>query len=194
MAALYEIVRNLLVIIVIASFLELILPNGRLRPFVRFSVGLFILIAVLSPILQLLFTDKNFELSSWDYQLDPGIERTVQEKGEELNQKVFQPDQATIQSKLQGQIDAISSLVPGVNDVQSQVETAPDGTVKKITLRVDANQASRIPEVAGVKVFSNQPEPINRDEEEAITGKIVQLISNLYEIPSENVEINFEGG
>lgn len=194
MTSLYEIVRNLLVIIVIASFLELILPDGRLRPFVRFCVGLFILIAILSPTLNLLFKDKNFALSFWDYQLDSGMEKNIQDQGKALNNKLFQPEQALIQSKLQGQIDAISSLVPGVNDVQSQVETAADGTVKKITLRIDANQASRIQEVAGVKVFSNQPEKLNQAEEEVIAGKIVQLISNLYEIPSENVEINFEGG
>ena len=194
MSTLYEIVRNLLVIIVIASFLELILPDGRLRPFVRFSVGLFILIAILSPTINLLFKDKNFELSFWDYQLDTGIEKTIQEKGKELNDKVYQPEKSLIQSKLQGQIDAIGSLVPGVNGVQSQVETDSDGTVKKITLHVDAGQSSRIEEVAGVKVFSNQPEKISQNEEKVIAGKIVQLISNLYEIPDENVEIDFGGG
>ena len=160
----------------------------------RFCIGLFILIAILSPTLNLLFKDKNFALSFWDYQLDSGMEKNIQDQGKALNNKLFQPEQALIQSKLQGQIDAISSLVPGVNDVQSQVETAADGTVKKITLRIDANQASRIQEVAGVKVFSNQPEKLNQAEEEVIAGKIVQLISNLYEIPSENVKINFEGG
>jgi len=194
MPTLYEIVRNLLVIIVIASFLELILPDGRLRPFVRFSVGLFILIAILSPTISLLFKDKNFELSFWDYQLDSGIEKTIQEKGKELNNKVYQPEQSLIQSKLQGQIDAIGSLVPGVNGVQSQVETDSDGKVNKITLHVDAGQSSRIEEVAGVKVFSNQPEKINQDEKKVIADKIVQLISNLYEIPDENVEIDFGGG
>ncbi|NLV21448.1 MAG: stage III sporulation protein AF [Syntrophomonadaceae bacterium] len=194
MTTIYEIVRNLLVIIVIASFLELILPDGKLRPFVRFSVGLFILIAILSPTLKLLFTDKSFELGFWDYQLDAGIERSVREQGEELSRKVYQPRQDEIQTKLQGQINAISSLVPGVNTVQSQIETDRDGSVKKITLQIDTGSPSRIEKVAGVKVFSAQPQPIDADGEEVIADKITQLISNLYEIPMEKVEINFGGG
>lgn len=194
MTTLYEIVRNLLVIIIIASFLELIMPDGRLRPFVRFAVGLFILIAILSPALDLLFADRSFALGFWDYQLDAGIERSVQEKGEELNNKIYQPQQEVIQSKLQGQINALSSLVPGVNDVQSKVQTNPDGSVKKITLQIDAGSPSRIEEVAGVNVFSNQPQQIDADGKEAIADKIVQMISNLYEIPQEKVEIDFGGG
>lgn len=194
MTTLYEIVRNLLVIIIIASFLELIMPDGRLRPFVRFAVGLFILIAILSPALDLLFADRSFALGFWDYQLDAGIERSVQEKGEELNNKIYQPQQEVIQSKLQGQINALSSLVPGVNDVQSKVQTNPDGSVKKITLQIDTGSPSRIEEVAGVNVFSNQPQQIDADGKEAIADKIVQMISNLYEIPQEKVEIDFGGG
>lgn len=191
MAALYEIVRNLLVIIVIASFLELILPDGRLRPFVRFSVGLFILIAILSPTLDFLFADKSFALGFWDYRFDPGIERSIQEKGEELNHKVYQAQQEEIKSKLEGQINAIGTLVPGAGKVQSEVQTDPDGNVSKVTLKIDSETSSNIEQVAGVKVFSPQPEKINAGEKEVIADKMIQLISSLYEIPQEKVEIDF---
>lgn len=191
MAALYEIVRNLLAIIVIASFLELILPDGRLRPFVRFSVGLFILIAILSPTLDFLFADKSFALGFWDYRFDPGIERSIQEKGEELNHKVYQAQQEEIKSKLEGQINVIGTLVPGAGKVQSEVQTDPDGNVSKVTLKIDSGTSSNIEQVAGVKVFSPQPEKINAGEKEVIADKMIQLISSLYEIPQEKVEIDF---
>ena len=51
MQLLSEIVRNVIVIIIIASFLELLLPQGTLQPLVRFAIGLFILIAVLNPVM-----------------------------------------------------------------------------------------------------------------------------------------------
>jgi stage III sporulation protein AF len=194
MTTLYEIVRNLLVIIIIASFLELILPDGRLRPFVRFSVGLFILIAILNPALDLLFDNRSFALGFWDYQLDATMERSVRDKGEAINDRIYQPQQDMIQSKLEGQINALSILVPGVNEVQSKVQTNPDGSLKKIVLQIDTGSPSRIEEVAGVNVFSDQLQPIDRDEKEAIADKIVQMISNLYEIPQEKVEIDFGGG
>jgi len=64
MAVLTEIVKTFLVIIILASFLELLLPEGKVKPFVRFAIGLFILIAVLNPGLSLLFSGHNFDVDS----------------------------------------------------------------------------------------------------------------------------------
>ena len=94
MTALYAIVKNLMVIIIMASFLELILPDGRLKPFVRFAVGLFVLIAILSPSLNLLFHDNSLAISLWDYQLDEGIEDDIKIRGEKLQQEVMERKQA----------------------------------------------------------------------------------------------------
>ncbi len=191
MDTLYEIVRSLLVIIVIASFLELILPDGRLRPFVRFSVGLFILIAILSPTLDFLFADQNFTLGFWDYRLEPGIERSIREKGEELNHQLYQSRQEEIKAKLQGQINAMGALVPGAGQVQSEVQTNLDGSVSKITLTINSGNSSNIEQVAGIKVFSSQMQKSIDDEKELVAHKIIELISSLYEIPPEKIEINF---
>ena len=70
MSVLTEIVRNILVIIIMASFLELLLPEGAIRPFVRFAIGLFVLIAVLNPVLGYFFDDSNFQITWWDYQME----------------------------------------------------------------------------------------------------------------------------
>ena len=48
MDVLVEIVKNLLVIIILASFLELLLPGGGMKPYVRLAIGMFVLIAVLT--------------------------------------------------------------------------------------------------------------------------------------------------
>jgi stage III sporulation protein AF len=66
MSVLTEIVRNILVIIIMASFLELLLPEGAIRPFVRFAIGLFVLIAVLNPVLGYFFDDSNFQITWWE--------------------------------------------------------------------------------------------------------------------------------
>lgn len=194
MTALYAIVKNLMVIIVMASFLELILPDGRLKPFVRFSVALFVLIAILSPCLQLLFNDKNFEISLWDYQLDEDVKENVQIRGEQLQQGVMERKQAIIHDKVRGQINAVTSLVAGVNDVQTQVDMQADGSIKRIELTVRPVQRDNASQLEGINVFSGQQEEISDAEREQIENKILQVISNLYGISSNDVEIKFEGG
>lgn len=194
MTALYAIVKNLMVIIVMASFLELILPDGRLRPFVRFAVAIFVLIAILNPCLNLLFKDNSFEISLWDYQLDDDVEHEVQIKGERLQQEVLERKQAIIQDKVRGQINAVTSLVAGVNDVQTQVDINADGSIGKIELTIQPVVSNKESHSEGINVFTGQQQKINDAEQEQIENKILQVISNLYDIPSNEVEIKFEGG
>jgi len=182
-----------MVIIIMASFLELILPDGRLKPFVRFAVGLFVLIAILSPSLNLLFNENSLAISLWDYQLDEGIEDDVKTRGEKLQQEVMERKQAIIQDKVRGQINAVTSLVAGVNDVQTQVNVEADGSIKKIELTVTPEQNNTDSQSPGINVFSGQEE-ISAAEQQQIEKKILQVINNLYGIPSRNVEINFKGG
>lgn len=193
MTALYAIVKNLMVIIIMASFLELILPDGRLKPFVRFTVALFVLIAILSPALNLLFNENSLTISLWDYQLDEKMEDDVKVKGEKLQQDVMERKQLIIQDKVQGQINAVTSLVAGVNDVQTQVDVEADGSIEKIKLTVRPEQKNTDSQTPGINVFSGQEE-ISAAEREQIENKIMQLMRNLYGIPGKNVEINFEGG
>lgn len=194
MTVLYTMVKNLLVIIILASFMEILLPDGRLKPFVRFSVGLFVLIAILNPTLNLLFHHQNLAVSFWDYQLDKGVEDQVQEKGADLNKKVTEHNREIIREKMQGQISAVTSLVPGVNDVHTDVQFAGDGSLQKVELTVSPDKPGKVSPVAGVNVFSGTQKVVKEDEQKSIQNKIIQVISNLYGIPSQDVQIEFEGG
>lgn len=194
MQTLYDIVKNLMIIIVMASFLELLLPNGRIKPFVRFAVGLFVLIAILNPCLNWLFHEKQYEISLWDYQLDQNLTEDVQAKGAQLQQNVMERRQAIIQEKVQGQINAVTSLVAGVNDVQTEVDIKSDGSIKKIELTVRPVQNQKEGETSGINVFSGQSDDISETDKEQIENKILQVINNLYGVPNEAVSIHFEGG
>ncbi|MDQ0111641.1 stage III sporulation protein AF [Paenibacillus harenae] len=61
--------RDIIAIILIAVFVELLLPNKAMLRYVRLVVGLFILLTIMSPILKVLQTDLNTMLddglSSW---------------------------------------------------------------------------------------------------------------------------------
>lgn len=95
MTVLSEIVRNVLVIVLIASFLELMLPEGTLRPFVRFAIGLFILIAVLSPLAGILFSDRSINIEWWDMKINPAQQEQILQQGEKINAQIWHLDQET---------------------------------------------------------------------------------------------------
>jgi len=193
-STLYAIVKNLMVIIVMASFMELLLPDGRIKPFVRFAIALFVLIAILNPCLNWLFDENRYEISLWDYQLDESLSEDVQEKGARLQQNVAERRQAIIREKVQGQINAVTSLVAGVNDVQTEIDIKSDGSIGRIELTVRPAPSKQGEQSRGVNVFSGQSDEISETDKEQIENKILNVIQNLYGVPDDDVNIYFEGG
>lgn len=194
MAILSEIVKNVLVIVLIASFLELMLPEGTLRPLVRFAIGLFVLIAILSPLAGVLFSDRNINIGWWDLPMEPGQEAQIIEQGEKINQKIWQSQQEVVSDKMAGQIGAVALLVPGVEDVEAQVVLNQAGMVESLQLMVRPQVNSSDEEVSQVGLFGESEPSLSPEEQEVIRSKLSTIIENLYGFDNTVIQIEFQGG
>lgn len=65
MATLQTLVRNLAMILLLATFLEMLLPNKSMRGFVQMVMGLFVISAVLAPITTFLHTPLAMDIPAW---------------------------------------------------------------------------------------------------------------------------------
>ncbi len=193
MTVLSEIVRNVLVIVLIASFLELMLPEGTLRPFVSFAIGLFILIAVLSPLAGILFSDRSINIEWWDMKINPAQQEQILQQGEKINAQIWHLDQETLADKVAGQIGAVALLVPGVEDVEAHVVLDESGSVESVQLLV-RSQAVSVDEEAGRVGIFREAESVSFEEQEAIRNKLSAIIKNLYGFEHTAIEIEFQGG
>lgn len=194
MAVLSEIVRNVLVIVLIASFLELMLPEGTLRPFVRFAVGLFILIAVLNPVAGVLFGSRTINTEWWDLKVNPGQQEQVLQQGQEINRQIWGAHQDALSDKVAGQISAVAMLVPGVEHVETRVVLNESGGVESMHLVVKPQPASSEDETGRVGVFGGSAAVLSAEEQEAIQNKLSTIIRNLYGFEDTAVQIEFQGG
>ncbi len=191
MSVLADIVRNVLVIIILASFLELLLPAGTIRPFVRFAIGLFILIAVLNPVLGYFFRDNNLQVNWWEYKIDEDIENSLVLEGRQINEGLVNQNQLLLKEKLEGQINAVILLVPGIEDVHTQAEIK-DGTIDRIKFTICPEKA--LEEGGQIKVFTDEPEEYAEGMKQQIEKKITNVVGNMYGLGADKIEINFEGG
>lgn len=194
MHVLAEIVKSVLVIIIMASFLELLLPDGAIKPFVRFAIGLFVLIAVLNPILGYLFDGEEFQVRMWDYTVDQRAEEEILQNGEKINQQIFSVNQEALQEKLQGQINAVVLMVPGVKEVKSTARMKEDGTLQGISLHITPNQNEKAADDGDIGVFDLNQEQISKKEEEEMKNKITSIVKNMYGLDVEEIQIDYEGG
>ncbi len=194
METLADIVRTVLVIIIVASLLELLLPESGLKPFVSFAMGLFVLIAILNPILNVAFKDRDFKVELWDYKYNEKLEQQMLEKGLDINQQILQTNDDMIQEKLQGQISAIAALVPGVQEVDTQIKAVDAGALDKVYLVVRLEKTEVSEQTNDVGVFSGSEKKLSEEEQDRIKEKILLVVDNLYGIEAGQIEIDFEGG
>jgi len=188
-----EIVTNLLVIIIISSFLEIMLPDGNIKPFVRFAIGLFILIAVLSPSLAFIYDDRDFQISVWDDRLDEQVSKDIESGSQKIQQQINGQSNDLMRKKLEGQISAVAILVPGVDDVHTEVTVGEDGSPLKLQLIVRPGRKTTVDEVEPVNVLGSSQEK-GYTEQDKIQEKIKQVMNNLYGLKPENIQVEFEGG
>lgn len=194
MNVLAEIVKSVLVIIIMASFLELLLPEGAIKPFVRFAIGLFVLIAVLNPTLGYLFDKEDFQVRMWEYTVDQRAEEEILQGGEELNQQILSYNQDALREKLEGQINAVVLLVPGVKEVKSTARLREDGTVQEISLSVTPNEQEKEESSDDIGVFDRNQDPMSEKEVEEMKNKITSVVKNMYGLDVDKIQINYEGG
>lgn len=194
MQLLQEIVRNVLVIIILTSFLELLLPEGGVRPFVRFAVGMFIIIAVLNPVLSLLFSERELKVNLWDYQLEESKSEEIIDNGQQIQQEIITQHNEIAKEKLQGQIDAVAVLVPGVEEVKSEIEIGQDGKVQAVNIWLQSGSPEVKKAKDGIQVFSGEDSSLSREEKKVIEDKVISIIGNFYGLSTSQIKVEFEGG
>jgi len=194
MEVLAEIVRNILVIIILTSFMELLLPEGKQKPFVRFAIGLFILIAVLTPILNAVFSDRNLKINLWNSSADYYYSEEIIENGAKIQELIQNSNQEVIKEKIQGQINAMALMVPGVKEVNTEAQVDDEGTLEKVLIVVTTSPESQVRET-GLDVFATADQLSSAEmDKEAVQNKIQDVIHNFYGFNKAAIEIKFEGG
>ena len=131
--------EEIVLIVFITTFLDLLLPNGALTNFVRMVMGLFLLISILNPIVGLLNEDAL--LSSWHLLQKSEETQAVLAQGQALSKAQKERNLKEYEESLEQQITALVYLVDEVKECETEVE-ADFETIKKITITVN-NQADK---------------------------------------------------
>ncbi|KUO78672.1 MAG: stage III sporulation protein AG [Desulfosporosinus sp. BRH_c37] len=125
MQTLHTLVRNLAMILLLATFLEMLLPNKSMRSFVQMVMGLFVISAVLTPIATFLHTPLAMEIPAWTTTTTQDLPAIATEgQGLKLARDAVQEQYRQI---LVNQIKAFALGSDGVEGAEVDVEFE-DGT------------------------------------------------------------------
>ncbi|TGE37814.1 stage III sporulation protein AF [Desulfosporosinus fructosivorans] len=120
MQTLHTLVRNLAVILLLATFLEMLLPNKSMRGFVQMVMGLFVISAVLAPITTFLHTPLDMDIPAWSATTPQDLPAIATEgQGLKLARDAVQEQYRQI---LVNQIKALALGSDGVEGAEVEVE------------------------------------------------------------------------
>lgn len=117
-----DLVRNITIVVLMACFLEMLLPQGKLKKFVKVVLGFFILVSILNPVLNIFDQKTIHGVLAWQ---DPMVNQMeinrILKRGDNLSREITEETLNTYQENLAKQIEALVQLVPGVNWVEAKI-------------------------------------------------------------------------
>ncbi|KJS22448.1 MAG: hypothetical protein VR72_05185 [Clostridiaceae bacterium BRH_c20a] len=199
-----DIVKNVAIIILLTTFLEMLLPNNSMQGFIKVVMGLFVMLAILNPVVGLLKAD--YELTAWQLASLPEHKvETVLAQGEKIAS--MQEEQALSEYKIriERQIEALLKLVPGIANVKCTVMIEPIykigaiGKIEKAVIWITPGELEssniKVNPVEPVKIQigedNNSPVQVEDKYDREIEEKVINIVGNYYNLEKENIEVIF---
>lgn len=185
-------IKDIILLVLFASFLELLLPSSGMQRFIRVIIGLFIMLAILNPVIDLLQND-------WDSRQVPALStnstgaRSVLNSAGKLAGEKEQLVVATYKKELGRQISATAAALEGVAEARTAVElehlenTALTGKISRVTIYIQPGVSASHSKIK--KVAIGEAQAAQRELTETLKQKIITTVSELYQIPGERIEL-----
>lgn len=198
MQTLQTLVRNLALILIVASFLEMLLPNKSMRGYVQMVMGLFVISAVLAPITNFLHTPLAMEIPAWTASTSQDLPAIAnEEQGLKLGRSAVQEQYRRI---LAHQIEALALSTQGVQTATADI-TFEDGTggvidqpnIKKVNVAITTAKGTAPPPVQPVQpvqpIIIGKSPPAADTQLSAKAVEVREKIAALMSLPKEKVFI-----
>ncbi len=210
-----SLVQSLIVIVILAVFLEMLLPAGGVNKYVKMVVGLLIIVAVVQAVGNLLHFDFTGELQPYVQKKEDFSFSTILENGERINaeQQVTAIEQ--YRQGLENQIKALARVNREVSviDVKVEVQTQKNeieyGQLQEIVLFVSGSAGTEPTEPQNdqvdveVEPVTVRVERLKEDKQagdevpgpprEEVSG-LINTIADFYNISPEQVRVVFAPG
>ncbi|KJS84891.1 MAG: hypothetical protein JM58_09945 [Peptococcaceae bacterium BICA1-8] len=202
--ALSDIVKNVAIIILLTTFLDMLLPNNSMQGLIKVVMGLFVMLAILNPIVGLLKAEN--ELTAWQLASLPEHKvETVLAQGKKIASMQEEQALGEYKRRIESQIEALLKLVPGVADVKCTViiepiyKTGAIGKIEKAVIWVTPGELEgstiKVNPVEPVKIKigedNNSPVQVEAKYDREIEERVINIVVNYYNLEKENIEVIF---
>ncbi|KMJ60014.1 hypothetical protein AB685_04005 [Bacillus sp. LL01] len=206
MSYLTEWITSIILFILLATVVEMLLPNSSMQKYTKLVIGLLLIVVILTPILKLLSTDMD-ELfakitthSSYTSEKNTEILIEMKKKEIQASHAAYILNKAAVLMKEDVEEELRESYGLTVKDLKVVVKNEDQLTeipieenIESVVILLEqAEQKTAIQVVKPVQIdTSRQKEPAPSSKEE---GKIATFLANRWQLQPTNISVAVEGG
>lgn len=120
-------IRDIVLVIMLTTFLDMLLPSNKMRPYLQMVMGLFILVSIINPVLNLILRQQNIEVFASQQGSTIYEEKSIQQAGGKLAEVTRQEILRAYAQRIEVQMASLLKLIEGVEDAQVKVELKEGG-------------------------------------------------------------------
>ncbi|CAA7602135.1 Stage III sporulation protein AF (Spore_III_AF) [Acididesulfobacillus acetoxydans] len=197
MQALQTLIRNLAIILLLATFLEMLLPNKAMRGYVRLVMGLFVISAILNPLADFLHLPLALNIPAWTAASPQDVPVLAAEgQGNKLGRDAVLAQYRQI---LQHQIEALALGVKGVDKANVTIDFANDGgglieqpPLAKVSITL-FTATTNIRPIRPIVIDGSRPAPPHAPAGNPLVQEVQNRVSTLMEIDPAKVDVEIAG-
>jgi len=207
-----SLVQNLIVIIILAVLLDMFLPAGSMRNFVKMVMGLLIIIAVVQAVGNLINWDYNADLPALTSTVEQGQYPEILEAGKRLAEDQQQKALEEYKNSIANQVMALSRANKEISLLDVKVEIQGDqsktgyGRIQEISLTVGPKNGSADQQSNGIVIKEVEPVSVGPDTAAPPPGQagaegysrkeavddLVNTLANFYNLSTEQIKVNYQ--
>ena len=184
-------VKGIVMVVIFATFLELLLPTSSMQRFIRVIMGLFIMLAIMNPLIAIL-------QSSWttaEQTVFMTVDGNQSNTWRAVNQSVENHSKITNEMYRQDvarQVRSLVMAVEGVAEARVTVETDTQkgpGFIRMVTIYIQPGHGSNIRKVDKVAIQKEGAEDMSQELSDALIGKVRRAVMELMGFSSNQIAI-----
>lgn len=198
-----EWVTNIILFVLLATVVDMLLPNSSMQKYVKMVTGLLLIAIILTPIFKLISKDFETTLVSIPANQTPGeknIKNLIDSKKKEIQDygHAYILEQMRVQLKKDVKKELMEKYGLEIADIDIATNEESDQAfpknIQKITVLLKHPESSVKTVEAIKRVDINTETPLSSNGSAEDTAKVTAFLSQKWDVAKESLEVSIEGG
>jgi len=180
--------EGIIVAVIVGTIIEMILPEGNNKKYIKTIVGVYILFTIIVPVINK-FTNEPLKINMTKYEKYLETSTKFSNIEENVNTNIENVYKKNLEADIKKKIESKNYEVVKIEAEIEYNDSSKYGNINKISLNVKKNNSQKIKMVEKVKIGDGKEEQI----EEAISSQertnLKKYLSEQYEIDEEKIII-----